>query len=120
MDSDLNIAHMEFGEVASYLLEENTPHTETETEKNKNSHSQKKKEIENIGMKNSNKKYFQDYSATNMNMNINKNKNSNKNKNMEDGSTYLSRTFLAQHALSEIPSLDQDVKPYPEIIKTGK
>ena len=29
------------------------------------------------------------------------------------------RTFLAQYAISEIPSLVEDVSPFPDIIKTG-
>jgi hypothetical protein len=81
MDKKLSIAHMEFAEVAAYLLS-----------------SVENKEDGAVG---------DSHSGT------------------DSGSgsgsdiDHSSRVFLAQHTLSEIPTLEQDVSPFPDITKTG-
>ena len=112
MDGNMSIAHMEFGEIAAYLLEEE--------DDNYNEKNQKKNEIpSDVKNTNKNKNKFDNKAAST---------SSSKKINAKGGgkvpekdmNKYLSRTFLAQYALSEIPTLEDDVRPFPEIIKTGK
>ena len=83
MDKKLSIAHMEFAEVAAYLLS-----------------SVENKEDGAVGDSHS---------------------HSGSDSGSGSGSDidHSSRIFLAQHTLSEIPTLEQDVSPLPDITKTG-
>ena len=109
MDTGLTIAHMEFGEVASYLLGDMKTAEEVQTEK--------KSEIgKNVENSNSRKGYLEGSTASRISDSATF---AAKNKRKESVTANLSRTFLAQHALSEIPTLEADVKPFPDMIKTG-
>ena len=106
MDSSLNIAHMEFGEVASYLLADDadTNNSDNMGKIDKNDRKGGRSDVRG-GMKGergakSGKKQVQ--------------------KKEDLAVDYMSRTFLAQYAVSDIPTLEADVKPFPDLIKTGE
>ena len=111
MDGSMSIAHVEFGEIAAFLLEEDEDFNENNQKKNESPSN----------LKNTNKsknKFDNKVASTSTGNKINK---KGVGKVLEkDVNKYLTRTFLAQYALSEIPTLEDDVRPFPEIIKTGK
>ena len=114
---------MEFGEIAAYLLEEEEVKINNRNQsKNQNQNqnkNEKKIEIEN-NLKSDKYQPKIDFRSLNSgNGTIKGNGKANRNPKVEMNQ-YMSRTFLAQYALSEIPTLEDDVKPFPDIIKTGE
>ena len=87
MDKKLSIAHMEFAEVAAYLLS-----------------SVENKEDGAVGDSHSGS---------------GSDSGSGSGSGSDSDIDHSSRIFLAQHTLSEIPTLEQDVSPFPDITKTG-
>ena len=123
MDGSLSIAHMEFSEIAAYLLEEeevNMNYRNQSKNQNQNQNKNEKKiEIENNLKSDKHQPKIDLRSLNSGNGTIKGNGKANRNPKVEMNQ-YMSRTFLAQYALSEIPTLEDDVKPFPDIIKTGE
>ena len=111
MDGSMSVAHVEFGEIAAFLLEEDEDFNEKNHKKNespnnlKNSNKSKNKIDNKVASSSTGNKMNTKGVGKVLKKDVNK---------------YLTRTFLAQYALSEIPTLEEDVRPFPEIIKTGK
>jgi hypothetical protein len=88
MDKKLSIAHMEFAEVAAYLL----------------SSAESKEECDKGVSDTDSESDSRHRGAA---------------RERDSDMAHSSRIFLAQHTLSEIPTLEQDVSPFPDITKTG-
>jgi hypothetical protein len=88
MDKKLSIAHMEFAEVAAYLL--SSAENKEEGDKGVNDTDSDSDGRHRGAARES-----------------------------DSDTAHSSRIFLAQHTLSEIPTLEQDVSPFPDITKTG-
>ena len=120
MDKNMVMQHLQFGEVAAYLQDDQ------EVQKDKN------KIIENEEQGKDDKNQDFDSNSTSSNSNNNNNNKGRSNDSSDSGNGHSSssssssdkneqrpRTFLAQYAISEIPTLAEDVSPFPDIIKTG-
>ena len=101
MDRNLHIAHMEFGEVAAFLLSDDDK-SEAQESRRKNM------EKMTARVRNSNNRVRGGGEWVRQKREATATPHEHKN-----------RSFLAQYAVSEIPSLEQDLTPFPDLVKTG-
>ena len=124
MDKNMVIQHVQFGEVAAYLQADQEVQTDKDkedkegnerrmgddTSQNEDHHATHHAFDTDITIKNT-------VDSSSNNSSNNSSSSSSSSSNEED--VQRPRTFLAQYAISEIPTLIEDVSPFPEIIKTG-
>jgi hypothetical protein len=128
MDKNMVIQHVQFGEVAAYLQADQEAHTDKDKEEkegnerrmgddssqNEDHHATHHALDTDITMKNT-----ADSSGNNSSSSSGGNNSSSSSSSSSEDDVQRPRTFLAQYAISEIPTLIEDVSPFPEIIKTG-
>lgn len=104
MDRDLHIAHMEFGEVAAFLLSDDGQSEEQASRRANIANS-------TVRVRNSSSRL----GSHRANASVKKKREA-----LNRSDEHKSRPFLAQYAISEIPSLEQDLTPFPDLTKTGE
>ena len=105
MDRNLHIAHMEFGEVAAFLLSDDD---------DSNGQASRRENMEKMTarVRNRNNRVSSAHGGGEWVRQ--------KREATPPPHEHKNRPFLAQYAVSEIPSLQQDLTPFPDLIKTGE
>ena len=126
MDKNMVIQHVQFGEVAAYLLDDQEVHTDKDKEDKgdigEDNGLQRANDIsQNADHYVTHHAFDTDIAVTNTTDSSSSSSSSSNSNNSSSSKENMQRprTFLAQYAISEIPTLIGDVSPFPEIIKTG-
>ena len=105
MERNLHIAQMEFSEVAAFLLSDDDKSEEQESRR-------KSIERSTARVRNANNRVSYAHGGREWVRQ--------KREALQAPDEHKNRPFLAQYAVSEIPSLQQDLIPFPDLIKTGE
>jgi hypothetical protein len=105
MERNLHVAHVQFSEIAAFML--------SDDDKNEEQASRRKNiERSTARVRNANNRVSYTHGGREWVRN--------RAEAMAEPCEHKDRPFLAQYAVSEIPSLEQDVSPFPDLTKTGE